>query len=707
MKQVLVKGGGVVVQDVPAPTVGTKNVLVQVRHSCVSVGTELSSVKLSGLPLYRRVLKQPQHAKRALRMMADIGVQRTISLIKGRIDSGMPVGYSAAGEIVEAGAEVEGFKRGDIVACAGAGIANHAEVIDVPVNLVAAVPDGLGTELAATATLGAIAMQGVRRLAPTLGETIMVIGLGILGQITTQLLKANGCIVIGTDVDRRRIEIALKNGMDHGLAANEGSVVERVIQLSDGYGADGVIITAATPGSEVIGEAFRSCRRKARVVLVGDVGLHIDRNDMYAKELDFLISTSYGPGRYDPMYEEAGQDYPLAYVRWTENRNMQEYLRLLASGVVNLANLPTEVYAVDDAVTAYERLKGTEKPLLIVLRYPHRERARDVSIQIANPAPHSGKIGIAVVGAGGFALGVHLPNLAKLNDRYELKTVMSRTGANAVMAAKRFGAAHATTEFDEVVNDPQVDVILIATRHDQHAGLALRALKAGKHVLVEKPLAITATQLDEIESFFREQRNTPLLMTGFNRRFSPAIGAVQELLQKRSTPMIVNYRVNAGFIAKDHWVHGPQGGGRNIGEACHFYDLFNALTASTYEKVEATSVLPSSGYWRRDDNFVANIRYVDGSVCTLTYTALGDRSYAKERCEIYVDGQVIVIDDFKSVILSSRRKPVWSSWTIEKGHREELSAFADGLRAGSWPITVHDQLMATRIAFEVERQLAA
>jgi predicted dehydrogenase/threonine dehydrogenase-like Zn-dependent dehydrogenase len=707
VKQVLVKGGGVFVQDVPAPTVGPKNVLVQVRHSCVSVGTELSSVKLSGLPLYRRALKQPQHAKRALRMMADIGVQRTISLIKGRIDSGMAVGYSAAGEIIEVGADVESFKRGDIVACAGAGIANHAEIIDVPVNLVAAVPDSLATELAATATLGAIAMQGVRRLAPTLGETITVIGLGILGQITAQLLKANGCIVIGTDVDRRRVEIALANGMDHGLAADDGSLVERVIQLSDGYGADGVIITAATPSSEVISEAFRSCRRKARVVLVGDVGLHIDRNDMYAKELDFLISTSYGPGRYDSTYEDGGQDYPLAYVRWTENRNMQEYLRLLASGVVNLTSLPTETYPVDEATTAYERLKGADKPLLVVLRYPHREEARRASIQIAEATPHSGKIGIALVGTGGFALGVHMPNLAELKDRYELKTVMSRTGANAAMAANRFGAARATTDFDEVISDPQIDVVLIATRHDQHAEMALRALRAGKHVLVEKPLAITESQLDEIEAYFREQRGTPVLMTGFNRRFSPAITAVRELLEKRSTPMIVNYRVNAGFIANDHWVHGPQGGGRNIGEACHFYDLFNALTGCSYEKVEATSVVPNSQHWRRNDNFVANVRYADGSVCSLTYTALGDRSYAKERCEIYVNGQVITIDDFKSVILSSRRRPVWSSWTIEKGHREELSAFADALRAGSWPITLDDQLMATRIAFEVEHQLAA
>ncbi len=707
VKQVLVKGGGVIVQDVPAPTVGSRNILVQVRHSCVSVGTEMSSVKMSGLPLYRRALKQPHHVKRALRMMADTGVQRTISLIKGRLDAGLPVGYSAAGEIVAIGSEVETFKCGDIVACAGAGIANHAELIDVPVNLVAEVPSDLDTQLAATVTLGAIAMQGVRRLAPTLGETIVVIGLGILGQIAAQLLKANGCVVIGTDIDRRRIEIARENGMDDGIAPSDGSVVDRIIQLTNGYGADGVIITAATTSNEVISEAFKACRRKARVVLVGDVGLHIDRNDMYAKELDFLISTSYGPGRYDSNYEEQGQDYPLPYVRWTENRNMQEYLRLLASGAVKLGNMPTEVYPIDDATAAYEMLKSPDKPLLVVLRYPHREQARSASTEIRKSAPHSGKIRYALVGAGGFGLGVHMPNLAKLKDRYELKTVMSRTGANAVMAANRFGAAKATTDYDEVINDPEVDLVLIATRHDQHADMVLRALKAGKHVFVEKPLAITEAQLEDVEAHFRGQTGTPVLMTGFNRRFSPAIAAVKALLKKRSAPMIVNYRMNAGFIANDHWVHGPQGGGRNIGEACHIYDLFNALTGSTYEKAEAISIVPGSQHWRRNDNFVANVRYADGSVCSLTYTALGDKSYAKERCEIYVDGQVIVLDDFKSVTMSSRRKPVWSSWTIEKGHIEELRAFADALRGGAWPITLHDQLMATRISFEVEHQLAA
>lgn len=708
MKQVLAKAGSVSVADVPAPVVGVKNVLVQVHHSCVSVGTEMAGVKMSGLPLYRRALKQPQHVKKALQLMADNGVKRTFTMIKGRLDAGLPVGYSAAGEVIDLGSEVDGFNRGDLVACAGAGIANHAEIIDVPVNLVAPIPEGLDTSLASTVTLGAIAMQGVRRVAPTLGETIVVIGLGILGQITAQLLKAAGCVVIGTDVDPQRINLAQQNGMDHGLSPRDGPVVDRIIKLSNGFGADGVIITAATSSSEVVSEAFRSCRRKARVVLVGDVGLDINRNDMYAKELDFLISTSYGPGRYDTVYEEEGQDYPLPYVRWTENRNMQEYLRLIAAGAVKLDGLPAETYPVDQATEAYEKLKSPERPLLVTLRYPQREAARKSALELRKAAPVSGKVQLALAGAGGFALAIHLPNLSKLTDQFELNTVMSRTGSNAVMAANRFGAAKATTDYEEILGNPDIQLVLVATRHDQHSDMVLRALRAGKNVFVEKPLAINEMQLDEIEQYFRDTKSPPLLMTGFNRRFSPAIAAIKPLLAARSSPMIVNYRMNAGFIANDHWVHGPQGGGRNIGEACHIYDLFNALTGSVYEKVDATAIVPNSQHWRRSDNFVANVRYADGSVCSLTYTALGDKSYAKERCEIYVDGRVIVLDDFKAVTVSSGRKPVWSSWTIEKGQMEELRALGGALKSGAaWPISLQDQINATRISFEVERQLAA
>lgn len=707
MKQLLVRSGKVFLQDVPAPVAGPKNVLVRVERSCVSVGTEMAGVKMSGLPLYRRALKQPHHVKRVLQLMRDQGVARVYKQVKGKLDAGLATGYSAAGTVIAVGSEVDGIAVGDRVACAGAGVANHAEAIDVPVNLCVPVPQQVSFDAAATVTLGAIAMQGVRRAQPTLGETVVVIGLGILGQITAQLLTANGCRVIGTDVDNKRIATALENGLDHGINPNDGNLVDSIIKLTDGFGADVAIITAASASSDILAQAFQSCRKKARVVIVGDVGLNMARSDIYTKELDVLISCSYGPGRYDPVYEDEGGDYPLAYVRWTENRNMGEYLRLLAAGRVRLDNMLQEPYPIDRAEEAYGRLAGEgEKPLLVLLQYPHREEAVRSVLQIAPPKPVDGRIKIAVVGAGSFAQGMHLPNLKKLGDKFDLRSVVSRTGLSARTAAERFGFSTASTDFQAVLDDPQVDLVLIATRHDLHAEMTLAALKAGKHVFVEKPLSMTEEGLDAIEAFYQANPNGPLLMTGFNRRFAPAVSAARDTIKGRLSPMIVNYRMNAGYIPSDHWVHGPHGGGRNIGEACHIYDLFNALTGSQPVDVQARAIVPASGHWRRDDNFVATVRYADGSLCTLTYTSLGSKEFPKERFDIFVDGKVLVLDDYKRLEVAGA-KGGWKGLTIEKGQFEELVALAEAFKpGGKWPISLADQLSATRVSFAVEKQLA-
>lgn len=707
MKQLLVRSGKVFLKEVPAPVVGPKSLLVQVDRSCVSVGTEIAGIKMSGLPLYRRALKQPHHVKRVVQLMRDQGVARIYKQVKGKLDAGLPTGYSAAGTVVAVGAEVEGFAVGDRVACAGAGVANHAEMIDVPVNLSVLIPETLSFDLAATVTLGAIAMQGVRRTQPTLGETVVVVGLGILGQITAQLLSANGCRVIGTDVDPRRIAIAAENGLDVGINPKDGDLVERVIKLTDGVGADAVIITAASASSDILAESFQACRKKARVVIVGDVGLNMARSDIYAKELDVLISCSYGPGRYDAVYEEEGADYPLPYVRWTENRNMQEYLRLLASRRVRLDNMLQEPFPIEQAEDAYGRLSGEgEKPLLVLLKYPPREEAADRVLQVSAAAQVDGRIKLALVGAGGFAQGMHLPNLDKLKDKFDLRTVVSRTGLSARSAAERFGAAKATTDYQAVLDDPDIDLVLIATRHDLHADMTLAALKARKHVFVEKPLSMTEEGLDAIEAFYAANPKGPLLMTGFNRRFAPAIAAAQAAMKDRTSPMIVNYRMNAGYIPSDHWVHGIHGGGRNIGEACHIYDLFNALTGSQPVDVHACTIVPASGHWRRDDNFVATVRYADGSVCTLTYTSMGAKSFPKERADIFVDGKVLALDDYKQLSVTGG-KGGWKSLTIEKGQLEELKALAETFKGGGqWPISLADQLSATRVSYAVQRQLS-
>ncbi|MHB1244453.1 MAG: bi-domain-containing oxidoreductase, partial [Gaiellaceae bacterium] len=501
MKQVLIRGGGVAVEDVPAPQASPRSLLVRVEHSCVSVGTELSSVRMSGLPLYKRALKQPHHAKRVLEIGRNEGFARTYKRVRGLLAAGLPTGYSAAGVVVEVGEEVEGFRAGDRVACAGAGIANHAELIDVPVNLAVRIPEGLGTDAASTVTLGAIALQGVRRVQPTLGETVAVVGLGILGQLAVQLLRASGSRVIGSDLDASRIEKALAHGMAHGIGAGE-DFPRCVHELTDGFGADAVLITAATESDEVVRQAMQACRKKGRVVLVGDVGLHLQRADMYEKELDFLISTSYGPGRYDDVYELEGQDYPIGYVRWTENRNMEEYLRLLAEGRVSLDGLGQESFPVDEADAAFEALEaGQTKPLLVLLSYPERAEAPKRTTRLRTLQPKPGRIGVALVGAGNFAHGHHVPNLTKLREHYELRAVMSRTGANAKAVAARAEAAYATTDLDDVLADSAIDLVLISTRHDTHAGLALRALEAGKSVFVEKPLALNAEELDAIAAF--------------------------------------------------------------------------------------------------------------------------------------------------------------------------------------------------------------
>ena len=709
MKQVLAQGGRILVKDVPAPVVGQKNVLVRVAWSCVSSGTELAGVRLSGMPLYRRALKQPENVRKVLAMMRDQGFKSTWDRVTGKLAAGTPLGYSAAGTVLEVGREVEGLRAGDRVACAGAGIANHAEVIDVPVNLAVRVPEHVDFETASTVTLGAIAMQGVRRAQPTLGETFVVVGLGLLGQITMQLLKANACKVIGVDVDPARVSVAKGQGAEAALNSSESDYVARALKMTDGLGVDGVIVTAAAESSDILSRAFQACRKKARVVLVGDVGLDLKRSDLYAKELDFLVSTSYGPGRYDPAYEEEGRDYPLPYVRWTENRNMEAYLDLVARGAVSLSGLPKESYAVGAAPQAFEALtRPGQRPLLVFLQYEESGNSRERRVTLRALRSDTGKIKVALVGAGNFGQGVHLPNLAKLGDDYEVRCIASRTGLSARTAAERWKAAYATTELGEVLADAQVDLVIIATRHHLHAPMALEALRSGKHVFVEKPLAISAEQLSEVEGFFAGMKQTPALMTGFNRRFSPAIESVAAALRGRSTPLIVNYRMNAGYIPPEHWVHGPEGGGRNIGEACHIYDLFAKLTGAAPVSVSAHPIAPSGKQWHRNDNFVATISYTDGSVCSLTYTAMGERSYPKERMEVFADGLVLTLDDYKRVEVVGARAEGWRSITQQKGQLEELQALARALRAGEpWPISLSEQIETTRTSLEVERRLCA
>jgi predicted dehydrogenase/threonine dehydrogenase-like Zn-dependent dehydrogenase len=713
MKQVLARSGKIVVEDIPAPSPGEGMVLVRVVRSCISAGTE--SAGLGSGTLVNRVRTAPAKLKDVTQMVLDRGVTGTVSTIRNMLEAGQPLGYSLAGRVEEVGPGLSDLRPGDRVACAGAGLASHAEFASVPRNLVVPIPDGVSFDAAATVALGSIALHGIRRLEPTLGETFVVVGLGLLGQLAVQMLRANGCRVIGIDLDAARLELAQQFGLEMAVRPDDDAVAAAQ-RLTGGLGADGVLITAGSSSDEIMSSAFRMCRPKGRVVLVGDVGLNLRRADFFPKELEFRISTSYGPGRYDPRYEQQGLDYPIGYVRWTEGRNMEEYLRLIASGAVRLEPLVASVHAIQDAPAAYAALGAGAAPI-VLLAYGADS---DADSAVAAPAPartvaiHTlrvtgDKIRTAVIGAGSFARGVHLPNLKAL-DEFAVSAVMSRSGVTARTSAEQFGASYATTDYDAVLSDADTHAVIICTRHNLHAEQTLAALRAGKHVLVEKPLALTADELALIDGFYAgaaaANRAAPVLLTGFNRRFSPYAQRIRAQLEHRTEPAMLVYRMNAGYLPANHWVHSAEGGGRNIGEACHIYDLFLYLIDARVTRVEASAIDSKSGYYGTRDNFTATLHFDDGSLATLIYTALGTTEFAKERLEAYCQGTVAVLDDYRRLEFHGTRRAGLKQRLQDKGHREELRAFGRAIRAGgSWPIPLEQQLETSRISLQVEEAI--
>ncbi len=702
----LIRGGRPVVEDLPPPQVEPGTVVVRVAFSCVSPGTELAGLRATSQSLWKRALAEPAKVGRVLGIAREQGLGAALDAVRSKLDQPIAIGYSAAGTVVAAGAGISDLAPGDRVACAGAGYAHHAELIRVPRNLVAPVPQGVELDAASTVTLGAIAMQGVRRLAPTLGETFVVMGLGALGQLAAQLLKANGCRIVGLDLDPERLALARELGADFAFASDEALEVERVMQLTGGHGADGVLVTAASESDGLISSAFRMCRKKGRVVLVGDVGLNLKRADVYEKELDFLVSTSSGPGRYDAAYEEAGLDYPIGYVRWTENRNMAAYLEQLRSGRIRVEPLVRERFDIADAAAAYAAIERS-RALSALLEYPAVPAVEPGRVQ--NPAAlpaRPGAVRLALIGAGAFAKAAHLPLLRELGALYSVRAVASRSGPNAQETARRLGAGYGTTDFQAVLDDPEVDAVLIATRHHLHAEMTLAALAAGKHVLVEKPLALTREEVERIRQFFAATPRSPVLLTGYNRRFSPAAAHAKAAVGARTNPMLLTYRMNAGRLPAEHWAHGPEGGGRNLGEACHIYDLFTFLLGERVQSVAATALAPATAYYRRDDNFVATLRFADGSVASLAYTALGDAAFPKERLELFVDGAVVTLDDYREVRVFGRAAPAYRARSPEKGLPEELRAFHAAIRGKTeWPIALWEQLQSAEIALEVQSHL--
>ena len=714
MLQALIKKGQVFSGQVPQPQVSDGCVLIKVVHSCISAGTESSAVRRSGEALIAKLLKQPDQLGKAIKKIRSEGLFKTYNTVIKKRETTSAVGYSISGIVIATGKDTVGYSVGARVAAAGGGYANHAEVVNVPANLVVPIPEAVSLLDASSVALGAIAMQGVRRAGLALGDYCVVFGAGIIGMLTIQLLRSAGIRVAAVDIDDRRVQMAKKLGTEVAVKPDLEDSINAVLKWTGGTGADAVIFTASTASSDPLSSAFQMSRRKGRVVLVGVSGMNLRREDMYAKELDFIISTSYGPGRYDTRYEENGLDYPYPYVRWTENRNMSEYLRLLSSKQVDLEPITDGVYAIDDVAAAFGRLNASPKPLFLFLDYggEHPEGRKEalgdksiVRIEASSQA-RRGSIKTAVIGVGKFAKGTILPLLNEMADQYSIHAVAGRTGSKVKDVGREYGASYVTTDIEAVLNDQEVELVVVATRHDSHASIALRALRAGKHVFVEKPLAINTEELNEIVSFYREGRDgqKPLLTVGYNRRFSVYAKTVKRYVGERTGPLYIMYRMNAGSLPLDHWVVGREGGGRMIGEACHIIDLFTYLTESTIHSISCESLESGSQPTISSDNKVVILKYKDGSICVLNYFAVGNKELPKEYMEVHFDGKTLILDDYSRLHAYGLNIGKVETKVSEKGHREEWLELFKALRglSGKWPIELWDMVQTSEATFIIK-----
>jgi predicted dehydrogenase/threonine dehydrogenase-like Zn-dependent dehydrogenase len=681
-------GGEARVVDVPVPALLPGTALVRNVASVISMGTERSALEFARKSLVGKAAARPDLVRQLIRKVQTEGPLRAYELARSRLDAPMVPGYSSAGRILEAAADVTDLAPGRLVACAGGGYASHAEVVRVPRNLLAAVPDGVAAEDAAFATLGAIALHGFRLADPTLGETVAVSGLGLIGLLAVQIAAAAGCRVIGIDPDSGRVDLARRMGAMLAVAPEDAEESARA--ATGGVGVDAVLIAAATSSSDPVRTAAEICRDRGRVVVVGAVGLELDRRPFFEKEISLRVSRSYGPGRYDPAYEEGGEEYPIGYVRWTENRNLQAFLELLRAGRVDVSRLVSHRFPIGDAVAAYERVaKGGGDTLAVLLDYPDADTGGDdegplrvaVAPVVGSRPVGAGGVGVGFLGAGNFATATLLPALRRL-DGIRLEGVVTSTGVSARAAAERFGFRFAATDEAAVLEDERVDLVAIATRHDRHAGQIVRALEAGKHVFCEKPPALNAEELRAIARAHAAAGDR-VLFVGYNRRYAPLAVELKAHFDAgaEDAPVVAHYRVNAGALPAGHWLHDPAvGGGRIIGEACHFVDFLADLAGS--EPLTAHAAATGRRTDPTADDVTLTFTFADGSVGALTYVASGDGRLGKERVEAFGRGRAAVLDDFRVLELyaDGSRKVRRSPFRQDKGHAAEWETLLRVLR---------------------------
>ena len=701
MRQVLqyARDGKIEVAEVPTPKLLPGCALVRIAASLVSAGTERAAAEFAGKNLLQKASARPDLVRDVLTKVRRDGVFSAVQAVRSRLDQPLAVGYSSAGTVIAVHESVQDITVGDRVACAGAGYATHAEIACVPSLLMAPIPNDsdVSFEEAAFSTVGAVAMHGIRTANAQVGELAAVIGLGLLGQLTVQILKAAGCRVIGLDLMQSRAALAKNLGADC-TTTDASSFVELCFGRSHGRGADAVLITAETPSSDPVNLAAEAARDRGVVVAVGTVGMNLERKLYYGKELDFRVSRSYGPGRYDAAYEQKGRDYPIGYARWTENRNMEAFLELLADRKLDVRSLITHRVPIEHAPDAYDIISGNrDEPFLgVVITYPAgaqpNARLEVVARKGRIYADFREPMRIGMLGAGNFAMNTLLPAIKRV-DGIELTGVCAANGSHARHAAEKFGFQYCSTDEAEIINDPAVNTIVIATRHHLHAPPVLAALQAGKHVFCEKPLCLSEDDLTEIVRTYN--RGESHLMLGFNRRFAPMVREIKSFLLRGEAPLSMHYRINAGALPTDHWINDPeQGGGRILGEVCHFIDLLSFVAGSPPIDVHTRAVAARNG------NVVMNLNFANGSHGTISYLADGDRSYPKERLEVFGGGSIAVLDDFRrlELIRHGKKKVIRSRLRQDKGHRSEWEAFSSAIRSGGESPIPFSEIVTTTLA---------
>jgi len=712
MKQVLqeARAGEVSVVDVPAPQLLPGCVLVKVAASLVSAGTERAASEFASKNLLLKAKARPDLVRDVLNKVKRDGLFSAVNAVRNRLDQPISPGYSSAGTVIGVGEGITDICVGDQVACAGAGFAVHAEIACVPRLLVAKIPrraggseaEGIPPEEAAFTTLGAVALHGVRTAGASLGDVVAVIGLGLVGQLAVQILKAAGCRVLGTDMANQRAELARRLGADDACDASRFR--DLCLSYTGGRGVDAVLIAAETPSSTPVNLAAEIARDRGTVVAVGTVGMGLERKLYYEKELDFRVSRSYGPGRYDSAYEQKGRDYPLGYVRWTETRNMEAFLDLLSSDKLHLAPLITHRFPVEEAQRAYDLITGKTGESFLGVLITYRERLdTQATIRVGNPdrtsrQPGSASLRVGLLGAGSFATGTLSPILNSLSG-VTLVGICGATGPRSRRASEKFGFEYCTTDEDRVIHDPNVNTVAICTRHDLHAPQTIAALRAGKNVFCEKPLCLSELELAEIAASYASRKAGQQLMVGFNRRFAPMAKQMKDFFSCVSQPLAMHYRVNAGQVPPDHWVNDPeQGGGRILGEVCHFVDFLMFVAGSFPVEAQAQRVGNAGQY--SGENVVIFLRFANGSQGTISYLASGDRSFSKERVEVFGGGAVAVLDDFRrlELVRHGRRRIVRSPWRQDKGHKGEWQAFADAVQRGAASPIAFEEIVAATLA---------